>query len=194
MTISFARLGRIAGVAVTALTLTGGLAGTGSAATFTGHDTQAGAAAMSPAVSGYPMCLDAGNPPRRNNGLVTLWRCEAGNANQVWVIDGGQVRVKDTIATAIPMCLDAGRPPRRNGGLVTLWRCEAGNANQVWVIDGGQVKVKDTIATATPMCLDAGRPPRRNGGLVTLWKCQAGNANQVWVIDGGQVKVKDTLS
>jgi hypothetical protein len=78
--------------------------------------------------------------------VVTLWKCEAGNRNQVWVIDGGQVKVKDTIGTATPMCLDAGSPPRRNGGFVTLWKCGAGNSNQVWVIDGGQVKVKDTLS------------------------------------------------
>ena len=194
MTISFARLGRIAGVAVTALVFTGGLAGTGSAATFARHDAHARAVAPSPVVSGNAMCLDAGSPPRRNNGLVTIWRCEAGNSNQAWVIDSGQVRVKDTIGTATPMCLDAGRPPRRNGGLVIIWRCEAGNSNQAWVIDGGQVRVKDTIGTAAPMCLDAGSPPRRNGGLVTLWRCRTSNSNQVWVIDGGQVQVKDTLS
>src|SRR5215831_19262410 len=164
MTISFARPGRTTGIAVTALALIAGLAGTASAVTFTGHDAQARAVAPSPAVSGNPMCLDAGSPPRRNGLAVTLWKCEAGNRNQAWVIDGGQVKVKATISTATPMCLDAGSPPRRNGGVVTIWKCEAGNRNQAWVIDGGQVKVKDTISTATPMCLDAGNPPRRNGG------------------------------
>ena len=98
MTFGFTRLGRIAGVAVTALTFAGGLAGTASAATFTGRDAQARALTPAPAVSGKPMCLDAGSPPRRNNGLVTLWMCEAGNANQAWVIDGGQLKVKDTLS------------------------------------------------------------------------------------------------
>jgi len=193
MTISFARPGRIAGITVTALALTGGLAGTASAVTVTRHAAPARAVAQSPAARNA-MCLDAGSPPRRNNGLVTIWRCEAGNSNQAWVIDGGQVRVRDTIGTTASMCLDAGRPPRRNGGLVIIWRCEAGNSNQAWVIDGGQVRVRDTIGTAAPMCLDAGRSPRRNGGLVTIWRCQAGNSNQAWVIDGGQIQVKDTLS
>ena len=44
------------------------------------------------------MCLDAGSPPRLNKGAVTLWKCEAGNHNQAWVIHGGQVKVKDTLS------------------------------------------------------------------------------------------------
>jgi hypothetical protein len=39
-----------------------------------------------------------GSPPRRNGGLVTLWKCQAGNSNQAWVIDGGQIKVKDTLS------------------------------------------------------------------------------------------------
>ncbi len=145
MTISFARPRRIAGIAVTALVLTGGLAGTASAVTVTRHAVPARALAQSPAARNA-MCLDAGRSPRRHGGLVIIWRCEAGNSNQAWVIDGGQVRVRDTIGTAAPMCLDAGRSPRRNGGLVTIWRCQAGNSNQAWVLDGGQIQVKDTLA------------------------------------------------
>jgi hypothetical protein len=96
MTIGFARLGRIAGVAVTALTFAGGLAGPASAVTFSGHGAQAKAVTPSPAVSGKPVCLDAGSPPRRNGGVITLWKCEAGNHNQAWVINGAQV--KDTLS------------------------------------------------------------------------------------------------
>jgi hypothetical protein len=44
------------------------------------------------------MCLDAGRPPRRDKGVVALWKCEAGNSNQAWVIDGDQVDVKDTLS------------------------------------------------------------------------------------------------
>ena len=98
ITISFARLGRVAGVAVTAVSLTGALAGTASAVTFTGHDAHARAVAPSPAVSGNAMCLDASTPPRRNGGPVYLWQCEPGNTNQAWVIDGGQIIVKDTLS------------------------------------------------------------------------------------------------
>ncbi len=194
MTISFARLGHVAGVAVTAVSLTGALAGTASAVTFTGHDAHARAVAPSPAVSGNAMCLDASTPPRRNGGPVYLWQCEPGNSNQAWVIDGGQIIVKDTRGTRTPMCLDVNNPPRRNRGPVYLWQCEPGNSNQAWVIDGGQIIVKDTRGTRTPMCLDVNNPPRRNGGPVYLWQCQAGNSNQAWVIDGGQIIVKDTLS
>jgi hypothetical protein len=31
-------------------------------------------------------------------GLVTLYKCEAGNSNQAWVIDGAHVKVKDTLS------------------------------------------------------------------------------------------------
>jgi hypothetical protein len=44
------------------------------------------------------MCLDAGSPPRRDKSVVTLWKCEAGNPNQAWVIDGDQVKVKATLS------------------------------------------------------------------------------------------------
>lgn len=105
MTISFARLGRIAGVVMTALAFTGPPAGTASAVTFTGHDAQERAVAPFPAVSGNSMCLDVNNPPRRNGGLVYLWGCEAsrstqgpGPHNQVFVMDSGQIIVKDTLS------------------------------------------------------------------------------------------------
>lgn len=42
------------------------------------------------------MCLDAGPPPRPDKRAVLLWRCEPGNSNQAWVINGGQVKVKGT--------------------------------------------------------------------------------------------------
>ena len=194
MTISFARLGRITGAVVTAVSLTGALAATASAVTFTGHDAHARAVGHCPAVSGNAKCLDTNNPPRPDGGPVYLWRCEPRNANQAWVIDGGQIMVGDTIGTRTPMCLDASSSPRRNRGPVYLWRCEPRNANQAWVIDGGQIIVKDTIGTRAPMCLDASNPPRRNRGPVFLWRCEPRNANQAWVIDGGQIIVKDTMS
>ena len=90
------------------------------------------------------MCLDAGRS-WRDREPVTVYQCEAGNANQAWAVDGDQVKVKDTIGTPTPMCLDAGwswhdKEP------VTLYQCEAGNSDQEWVTDGGQVTVKDTLS------------------------------------------------
>jgi Ricin-type beta-trefoil lectin domain len=147
MTISFARLGRIAvAAAVTAVPLAGALAGTASAVTLTGHDPHAKAAAPAPAASGNAMCLDASTPPRSDGGPVYLWQCEPGNSNQVWAIDGGQLIVKDTLGTPAPMCLDVNKPPRSDGGPVYLWQCEPGNSNQAWAIDGGQLIVKDTLS------------------------------------------------
>ncbi|MEV1247952.1 hypothetical protein [Nonomuraea sp. NPDC049750] len=47
------------------------------------------------AQAGTPMCIDA---PNRTNGTdVRLWQCMNHN-NQKCVIDGGQIKVKDTLA------------------------------------------------------------------------------------------------
>jgi hypothetical protein len=63
-----------------------------------GGSSGATTVASSLAVSGNAMCLDAGSPPRRDKGAVTLWKCEDGNTNQAWVIHGAQVKVKDTLS------------------------------------------------------------------------------------------------
>ncbi len=39
------------------------------------------------------MCLDAGSPPRLDKVKVTIYKCEPGNNNQAWVINGGQIKV-----------------------------------------------------------------------------------------------------
>lgn len=44
------------------------------------------------------MCLDAGWPPRIGKHVVTIYKCEAGNHNQAWAINAGQLRVKDTLS------------------------------------------------------------------------------------------------
>jgi len=30
--------------------------------------------------------------------VLTLWKCEAGNHNQAWVLNGGQIKVSDTLS------------------------------------------------------------------------------------------------
>jgi hypothetical protein len=43
------------------------------------------------------MCLDAGWS-RHDKDPVTMYKCEAGNSDQEWVIDGDAVKVKDTLS------------------------------------------------------------------------------------------------
>jgi len=148
MTISCARLGRIAGVVVTALSLTAALAVAASAATFTGQDAHARAVARTPAASGDVMCLDHGTPlpdPLPNGARVYLSQCQDGDPNQIWAAYAGEIIAYDTIGVQSPMCLDAGTPPRIDGGRSTCGSAH-GNPNQTWVTDGGQIIVKDTLS------------------------------------------------
>ncbi|WP_459801791.1 ricin-type beta-trefoil lectin domain protein, partial [Herbidospora sp. RD11066] len=97
-----------------------------------------------------PVCVDTTNS-RANNTEVRLWEC-LDHANQKFVIDAGQIKVKDTIGTAREVCLDTTNS-RANNTKVRLWTC-LDHANQKFVIDAGQIKVKDTIGTAREVCLD----------------------------------------
>ncbi len=104
------------------------------------------------------MCVDATNG-RANGTLVRLWKC-LDHANQKFVIDAGQIKVKDTLGSAEEV--SATRPTAtRNGTGVRLWQC-LDHANQKFVIDAGQIKVKDTVGTAREVCLDATNS-RKNG-------------------------------
>lgn len=47
--------------------------------------------------TGNPLCLDATNG--RGNGIqVYLWQCDSNNTNQKFVIDNGQIAIKDTLS------------------------------------------------------------------------------------------------
>ncbi|KAF0719532.1 Aste57867_976 [Aphanomyces stellatus] len=60
------------------------------------------------------ICLDAYEP--KNGGVVHLWTCDAGNANQRWIYDTTTQQLKH--ATHAGFCLDfgSGNPPQ-------LWTC-----------------------------------------------------------------------
>ncbi|MFD0884664.1 ricin-type beta-trefoil lectin domain protein, partial [Streptosporangium algeriense] len=73
-----------------------------------------------------------------------LWECGDTNTNQKFVIDAGQIKVKDTIGTGQEKCLDV-TTRRTNTTRVHLWDCGDTNTNQKFVIDAGQIKVKDTL-------------------------------------------------
>ncbi|MEV5704200.1 ricin-type beta-trefoil lectin domain protein [Actinoallomurus sp. NPDC052274] len=149
--------------------------------------------------TGPTMCLDAGNT--RNNGdPVQIWQCavpgDSFTPNQQFVIDGGQIKVADTVGTNKPMCLDTGNT-RNNGDAARLWQClNPVHPNQKFVIEHGQIMVADTLGTTRPMCLDI-TPTRNNGARALIYQC-AGSwesylYNQRFVIEHSMIKVADTL-
>ncbi|GHJ43548.1 hypothetical protein Cs7R123_08900 [Catellatospora sp. TT07R-123] len=133
------------------------------------------------------MCLDVGNS--RNNGdNVRIWQC-LNHTNQRFEIEGGRIKVADTVGTGAEMCMDAAA--RNNGANVFIWRCTAGNTNQQWVVRNGYLVLKDTIGSSAEMCLDIGNT-RNNGDNARLWQCM-NHTNQRFVIQRGYIKVEDTL-
>ena len=139
------------------------------------------------------MCLDATNG-RSNGDKVRIWQC-INHTNQRFVIDGGQIKVADTIGTANEQCVST-VPTRNNGDAVILWQCkaagQAGATNQQWVVRGGQIVLKDTIGTVREMCLDV-TSSRANNVDSIIYQCGATNTNQFFVIQRGYIKVEDTL-
>ncbi|NUP61162.1 MAG: hypothetical protein HOW71_03190, partial [Nonomuraea sp.] len=80
------------------------------------------------------------------NGVkIYQWECQTPNNNQRFVIDGGQIKIKDTLNGGRPMCVDVTNS-RGNGVEIYQWECQTPNNNQRFVIDGGQIKIKDTLA------------------------------------------------
>ncbi|MEV0406727.1 ricin-type beta-trefoil lectin domain protein [Actinoallomurus sp. NPDC050550] len=149
--------------------------------------------------SGPTMCLDVGNT-RNNNDPVQIWQCavpgDAFVVNQQFVIDGGQIKVANTVGTNKPMCLDVGNT-RNNNDPARIWQCQNPvHTNQKFVIEHGQIKVADTIGTNRPMCLDI-TPNRNNGARALIYQCAASYEsniyNQRFVIEHSMIKVADTL-
>ncbi|MEU8178983.1 RICIN domain-containing protein [Microbispora hainanensis] len=132
-------------------------------------------------------CLDS--PSRDNNGNIRLWEC-VDHPNQKFVIDGGRIKVADTVGTAREMCIDAGNT-RNAYDNVRIWQC-MDHPNQIWVIRDGSIVIKDTLGTAREMCIDVGTT-RNNNDNAFLYQCGATNTNQKFVIQRGQIKVQDTI-
>lgn len=154
----------------------------------------AGASAHQPAdrtaLAGPPMCVDL-SYYRGNGILMYQFQCDSTNPNQKFVVDGGLIKVEDTIGKSQVMCLDSSNG-RTNGTRVYQWQC-LGNSNQLWVIQRGLIMLKSTLNSSNPLCLDATNH-RGNFTQVYLWNCNFNNTNQQFVIDDGQLKIKDTLS
>ncbi|WP_344641470.1 ricin-type beta-trefoil lectin domain protein, partial [Kitasatospora cystarginea] len=92
------------------------------------------AAVAAPRAATNTMCLDVGGS--RNNGdHAKIWQCQSpGFGNQDFVIDRGQIKVRDTIGTGRQMCLDVGGS-RNNGDHAKIWQCQSpGFGNQDFVI------------------------------------------------------------
>ncbi|MGV9772224.1 RICIN domain-containing protein [Streptosporangium sp. NPDC003464] len=139
---------------------------------------------------GTPMCVDVSNN-RGNGTLMYQWQCDSNNANQKFVIEGGLIKVEDTIGKSQVMCLDSSNG-RANGTRVYQWQC-LGNANQLWVVQRGLIILRSTLYSGNRLCLDATNG-RGNGTQVYLWQCDPSNTNQKFVIEDGQIVIKDTLS
>ncbi|MEU6412861.1 RICIN domain-containing protein [Microbispora sp. NPDC046933] len=140
-----------------------------------------------PAAPRRPLCLDS--PRRVNSGPIRIRGC-VDHANQKFVIDGGLIKVADTVGTASEMCIDAGTS-RNDYDRVRIWECVP-NQNQFWVIRDGSIVIKNTIGTAREMCIDVGTT-RNTNDQVFLYQCGATNTNQKFVTQRGQIKVEDTL-
>jgi hypothetical protein len=138
------------------------------------------------------MCLDVFN--RTNGTPVRVWDC-LNHTNQRFVVEGGQIKVADTVGTNNEQCVSTTNS-RANGSPILLWRCSnvpgQAMANQQWVVRGGQLVLRDTIGSPREMCLDV-TTPRVNNTNTILYQCQTNNPNQHFVIERGYIKVENTL-
>lgn len=138
------------------------------------------------------LCLDVF--ARTNGTPVRVWQC-LNHTNQRFVVEGGQIKLADTVGTGNEQCVSTSANRASGSGIVIL-RCAAlgtpGHQNQNWVIRGGQLVLRDTIGSPREMCLDV-TTPRVNNTNTILYPCQANNPNQYFVIERGYFKVEDTL-
>lgn len=127
------------------------------------------------------ICLDA-SQRNNNNGLLHVWRCNAGNDNQKWKMDTGAGVISDNGNTGLVKvirgkCLDA-HAPHKVGSKVAMWDCSETNTNQDWEYDASTRQMKHT---ASNYCLR--NEESKNGGKVELWKCDTSDPFQQWWYD-----------
>ncbi|KAL1410264.1 hypothetical protein Q8F55_004270 [Vanrija albida] len=99
--------------------------------------------------------------------------CNYRNLNQLWVEDGGQVRLWADRS----LCLDAGSNPA-SGSRVKLWTCYPGLAQQSWEKLYSSTRVELRIK-GTNLCLDVTDGNLANGTPLQVWQCAGGNWNQM---------------
>ncbi|MDC2960185.1 MULTISPECIES: ricin-type beta-trefoil lectin domain protein [Streptomyces] len=151
-------------LAVTALTLSGGLLAASPAQAATGTIT---------GLAGK--CLDVAGADSADGTAVQLYDCN-GTAAQQWTVGG------DGTVRALGKCLDVTGNSTADGAKAQLWTC-TGGANQKWTVTAAH----DIVNPQANKCLDVTDNSSANGARAQIWSC-TGAANQKWnapASDGG---------
>ncbi|MGW3140359.1 lectin [Streptomyces sp. NPDC001139] len=143
-------------LAVTALTLSGGLLAASPAQAATGTIT---------GLAGK--CLDVAGADSADGTAVQLYDCNGTTAQQWTVGSDGTVR-------ALGKCLDVTGNSTADGAKVQLWTC-TGGANQKWTVTAAH----DIVNPQANKCLDVTDNSSANGARAQIWSC-TGAANQKW--------------
>ncbi|ALV31536.1 chitinase [Streptomyces sp. CdTB01] len=143
-------------LAVTALTLSGGLLAASPAQAATGTIT---------GLAGK--CLDVAGADSTDGTAVQLYDCN-GTAAQQWTVGG------DGTVRALGKCLDVTGNSTADGAKVQLWTC-TGGANQKWTVTAAH----DIVNPQANKCLDVTDNSSANGARAQIWSC-TGAANQKW--------------
>ncbi|MER8007874.1 lectin [Streptomyces sp. NPDC094149] len=143
-------------LAVTALTLSGGLLAASPAQAATGTIT---------GLAGK--CLDVAGANSADGTAVQLYDCN-GTAAQQWTVGG------DGTVRALGKCLDVSGNSTADGAKVQLWTC-TGGANQKWTVTAAH----DIVNPQANKCLDVTDNSSANGARAQIWSC-TGAANQKW--------------
>jgi hypothetical protein len=120
-------------------------------------------------------CLDVSGGGTANGTKVQMWQCQAGNTNQQWILQNGNI----VWATHTNKCLDVSGGGTANGTQVLIWDCQTGNQNQRWSINPG---FAGKVVWVGGKCLDVNGGGTTNGTKVQVWDCMSGNKNQNWII------------
>ncbi|TQJ92085.1 chitinase [Streptomyces sp. SLBN-31] len=143
-------------LAITALTLSGGLLAASPAQAATGTIT---------GLAGK--CLDVAGANSADGTAVQLYDCN-GTAAQQWTVGG------DGTVRALGKCLDVSGNSTADGAKVQLWTC-TGGANQKWTVTAAH----DIVNPQANKCLDVTDNSSANGARAQIWSC-TGAANQKW--------------
>lgn len=143
-------------LAVTALTLSGGLLAASPAQAATGTIT---------GLAGK--CLDVAGADSADGTAVQLYDCN-GTAAQQWTVGS------DGTVRALGKCLDVTGNSTADGAKVQLWTC-TGGPNQKWTVTAAH----DIVNPQANKCLDVTDNSSANGARAQIWSC-TGAANQKW--------------
>ncbi|MEU9394678.1 lectin [Streptomyces sp. NPDC048324] len=143
-------------LAVTVLTLSGGLLAASPAQAATGTIT---------GLAGK--CLDVAGANSADGTAVQLYDCN-GTAAQQWTVGS------DGTVRALGKCLDVTGNSTADGAKVQLWTC-TGGANQKWTVTAAH----DIVNPQANKCLDVTDNSSANGARAQIWSC-TGAANQKW--------------